>query len=79
MVVYRDGILAIIEVKSRRTRDFGDPFESISPEKQRRVRRTAQDLVASANGALDGLRITRIRFDAASVLGTDVEILEDAF
>ncbi len=79
MVAFRDGILAVVEVKSRRTNDFGDPFESISPEKQVRVRRAAQDLLESGDGALAGLRITRVRFDAASVLGAQVEILEDAF
>ena len=79
MVAFREGTLAVIEVKSRRSCEFGDPLESISPEKQLRVRRAAHDLVESPGGELEGLRITRVRFDAASVLGTRVEILEDAF
>ena len=79
MVAFRDGVLAIVEVKSRRTGDFGDPFEAISPAKQVRVRRATHDFLESQSGAFTGLRIIRVRFDAASVLGTQVEILEDAF
>ena len=79
MVAFRDGTLAIIEVKSRRSTEFGDPLEAISSEKQMRVRRAAHDLLAAPHGMLAELRITRVRFDAASVLGTQVEILKDAF
>ena len=79
MVAFRDGVLAVIEVKARHSRDFGDPLEAISPEKQIRVRRATEDLLKSGGEMLAGLRIVRVRFDAASVLGARVEILEDAF
>ena len=79
MVAFRDGILAVVEVKSRHSCDFGDPLEAISPEKQMRVRRAAQDLLETGDGVLAGLRIIRVRFDAASVLGRQIEMVEDAF
>ena len=75
VVAYRAGVLAVVEVKARRSNAFGDPLESISPAKQLRVRRATQDFLES----LSEVRITRVRFDAASVLGTRVEVLEDAF
>ena len=79
VVAFRDGVLAVVEVKARRSNDFGDPLESISPAKQLRVRRATHELLESESDVLSKLRITRVRFDAASVLGTRVEVLEDAF
>ena len=79
MVAFRGGVLAVVEVKTRRSSEFGDPLESISPAKQLRVRRATNDLLESQSELLQMLRITRVRFDAASVLGIRVEVLEDAF
>ncbi|MFM8867906.1 MAG: YraN family protein [Ilumatobacteraceae bacterium] len=79
VVAFRDGVLAVVEVKARRSDGFGDPLESISPAKQLRVRRATSDLLESQGASLRGLRITRVRYDAASVLGSRVEVLEDAF
>ena len=79
VVAFRDGVLAVVEVKARRSSDFGDPLESISPAKQLRVRRATQDLLESLGGELEGLRVRQVRFDAASVLGTHINVVEDAF
>jgi len=79
VVAFRDGVLAVVEVKARRSSDFGDPLESISPAKQLRVRRATQHLLESQSEVLQTLRITRVRFDAARVLGTHIDVVEDAF
>jgi len=81
VVVFKDGVLAVCEVKSRATTAMGHPFESITGVKQLRVRRATTDFLdhlrrtdARAFGA-----IRQVRFDAASVIGNDIEVLCDAF
>jgi Holliday junction resolvase-like predicted endonuclease len=81
VVAWREGILAVVEVKARRTGDFGHPLEAISSAKQLRIRRATQDFLGVIRTAPEfvGLRIASVRYDAAGVEGTNVEIVEDAF
>lgn len=74
VVARRGKLIVVCEVKARATLAFGDPSESVTEEKQRRVRRTGFAFVRDLGES--GLRI---RFDVARVLGTELEILEDAF
>ena len=81
----RDGELDLIvrngrefvfcEVKTRTTDAFGVPAEAVSPLKQARIRRLAarwlQDDCPTPPRS--------IRFDVASVLAGDIEVLEGAF
>ena len=60
--------LVFTEVKTRRTRDFGDPARAVNDEKQRLI----------ARGALAWLRLLdnpaiRFRFDIVEVVITDTE------
>lgn len=74
-VVARSGsLLVICEVKARATAAFGTPLEAMSETKQHRVRRAAMRFVRE-----HGLGGCTLRFDVASVLGTDLEVLTDAF
>jgi putative endonuclease len=81
VVAFSHGTLVVCEVKTRATVSMGHPFESITPDKQRRVRRAAADLLEHlrANDPSLCAMICRVRFDAASVLGSKVDVLEDAF
>jgi hypothetical protein len=47
IVAWRDGVLAVCEVKARRNSKFGDPFEAITPRKVLRLRRTTAAFVDS--------------------------------
>lgn len=74
LVVERDGIVAFVEVKTRRGVGFGHPLESITPAKRAEIAEVARAWVRK--------RIlppgTRIRFDAVAVLrgkGREIEIL----
>jgi putative endonuclease len=69
VVAWRDGVLVICEVKARRNADFGDPFESITPQKMLRVRRATASFMATCEQI-----VKEIRFDFAAVLGARLEM-----
>ena len=74
-VVVRQGSLIVVcEVKARATEEFGSPLEAMTALKQQRVRRAGYAFVRQ----LGELGVT-LRFDIASVLGTQLEIYEDSF
>ena len=78
-LVCRDGeVLAFVEVKTRRRRDFGDPRSAVNRKKQRLIIR----------GALEWLRLLdrpdlTFRFDIVEVVvefgTTDIRVIESAF
>ena len=72
VVAWRDGVLVVCEVKARRSTNFGDPFEAITPAKMQRLRRATAAFVAARPSPLP--RVDQIRFDAASVIGARVEV-----
>jgi putative endonuclease len=75
----RDGTLVFIEVKTRRSRDFGRPEEAVTTPKQNQVRRLAEAYLA-----LKGLADCPCRFDVLSLLWDDknkpsIRHIRDAF
>jgi putative endonuclease len=65
-VVAWDGdVLAIVEVKTRSSADFGVPEEAIGPEKRRALLRAGAAYARRASVAWE-----RVRFDAVSVVMT---------
>ncbi len=78
-LVAKDGeTIVFIEVKSRRTAAFGDPEESVSPAKQKKISTVALNYLKDK-----GLYDRPARFDVvsvlASVLGQKVTRIPDAF
>lgn len=69
------------EVKARASGSHGWPAEAVGRQKQVRVRRTATEFLAALRGTDPALasRIRDVRFDVAAVLGSSIEVLEDAF
>ncbi|HEX7134493.1 MAG TPA: YraN family protein [Iamia sp.] len=74
LVVRRRGVVAFVEVKSRRTNAFGVPAEAVTPAKQARIRRLAAAWLAEHE-----IRATDVRFDVVAILGGDLEVIESAF
>jgi len=63
LIACRDGVLAFVEVKSRRGHGFGGPLEAISPRKMRDVARAAAGWIRHRGGP----PLPTIRFDAIGV------------
>ncbi|HSL11532.1 MAG TPA: YraN family protein [Actinomycetota bacterium] len=78
LVVVRDGVVAICEVKTRRGRRFGEPWQAVDARKQAKLRSVAQAFLIATD-----VRPGAVRFDVASVTlrGGDaiVSVYEDAF
>ena len=69
----RGSLLVICEVKARRSRAFGAPIEAVGLDKQRRLRRAAEILVARDP------TVETVRFDVMAVEGLRVRHLRAAF
>jgi len=78
LVVRRGTTLVFCEVKTRSGRSFGEPFEAVTRRKQTRIRRLAARWLRE-RGPIVGVRAVEVRFDVASILGRQVEVLEGAF
>ena len=74
LVVGRGPVIAICEVKARRSAAFGVPAEAVTPAKQARIRRLGAMWLAEA-----GVRPAEVRFDVVAILGDEMEIIEAAF
>lgn len=75
LILRRGGTYVFCEVKTRTSTAFGAPQESVTRKKQLRLRALAAQWLQTAAPA----RAADLRFDVASVLGTEIEVLEGAF
>ncbi|PIE57478.1 MAG: YraN family protein [Desulfobulbus propionicus] len=79
IIARQDGVVCFIEVKTRRSRQYGDGFAAVHSHKQRRLSRIALDYLARNN-----LLHSPARFDVVSIfLGQGVrpkvQLLQNAF
>ncbi|MCI6011282.1 MAG: YraN family protein [Firmicutes bacterium] len=49
LIAEKDGVLAFLEVKTRRSSRYGTPAEAVSGEKQRKIRQTAASFLAETD------------------------------
>lgn len=77
IIAKKNEILAIIEVKTRSTSDFGDPQDFVKPKQIQRLVKAVDEYVIEND--LD----VEIRFDIIAIVKTgttyDIEHLENAF
>ena len=78
LVARHQGVLVIIEVKTRRSRRFGSPQEAVHPAKQERLRHLAEYYLQQ-----QGLGEVMVRFDVVGILWQEekpqIEVIEGAF
>lgn len=74
MVARCGNLVVVCEVKARADNAFGSPWEAFTPLKQQRVRRAGAAFLRAH--AITGVRV---RYDAAAVTGTSLEVRENAF
>ena len=78
-IIAKDGdTIVFVEVKSRRTSSFGHPKYAITPEKQKRISKTALYYLKTTRQ-----NHCRARFDVVTINSvnkkTDIEIVKNAF
>jgi putative endonuclease len=75
------GVLVVCEVKARATNAMGTPAEAVTVAKQLKIRRATADYRQALRDANDPLahQVQCVRFDVACVLGTQLDMLLDAF
>jgi len=77
IIARHGGAIVFIEVKTRRTGEFGMPFEAVNRRKQERMRRVALVYLKRLGGEVPA------RFDVVSVMldggRASVDIIQDAF
>jgi putative endonuclease len=74
IIAFEKETLVFIEVKSRSSRKFGEPWEFVDWQKQQLLRRTAEDFIANHD-----LVEYAYRFDIVSVVGKEVSLFRNAF
>lgn len=77
IVAKKDGILAIVEVKSLSSNYFQEPFQSVNKNKQRMI-------ISATNAYIQKFNIdNEVRFDIISIInnknGRQIEHIENAF
>ncbi len=77
VIGWQGGELVFVEVKTRRSAEFGPPDRAVGEEKRRHIRRAAREYARKTNTPMD-----RVRFDLVNVILSDrpeIEWLRGAF
>jgi putative endonuclease len=74
LVVQRGGVFVFVEVKARRTSDYGPAAAAVTAPKQRRIRVLALEWLRAHD-----VHAPALRFDVVAITGTRLELIEDAF
>jgi putative endonuclease len=79
LVVARDDLLVICEVKTRAGRAFGGGYEAVTTKKQTKVRAVAEAFLGTTKVRPNSIRFDVASVDSASLSREKVEVFEDAF
>lgn len=74
IVALEQETLVFVEVKTRSSTDFGEPWEFVDWQKQQKLRRSAEEFIADHD-----LGAYAYRFDIVSVFGQEATLLRNAF
>ena len=79
LVARHEGSVVFVEVKTRRGREFGDPAEAVTPQKQRRLVAMATEYLATHRLERVAVRFDVVTVEAAPGAVPAVTIVPDAF
>ncbi len=74
LVVRRRRLVVVVEVKARRTDDYGVAAAAVGVTKQQRLRRLGAEFLAAHRW-----RGVEVRFDVVAITGTSIDVIEGAF
>jgi putative endonuclease len=74
IVAFERETLVFVEVKTRSSRVFGEPWEFVDWQKQQKLIRTAEEFIADHD-----LGQYSYRFDIVSVIGKEATLFRNAF
>ena len=74
LVAFEGELLVFLEVKTRTSAQYGDPWEFVDVNKQMILRRTAEEFISTYD-----LEQYAYRFDIVSVVGREVTLYRNAF
>ena len=75
LIAEEAGVLVFLEVKYRKSSQFGIPAEAVTPAKQKTICRVA-DFYRMSRGISES---RSCRFDVAAIMGEKVQVYKDAF
>ena len=74
IVAFEDDLLVFLEVKTRASARYGEPWEFVDPQKQLILQRSAEEFIAEYD-----LGRCAYRFDIVSVTGKEATLYRNAF
>ena len=74
IVAFENDLLVFLEVKTRASSQYGEPWEFVDPRKQLILQRTAEEFIAEYD-----LGQYAYRFDIVSVTGKEATVYRNAF
>jgi putative endonuclease len=74
IIAFEQDTLVFVEVKTRSSSKFGEPWEFVDWQKQQILRRIAEEFIADHD-----LGQYAYRFDIVSVVGKEVQLFRNAF
>lgn len=76
-LIMRDGSITVfVEVRYRRSANYGDAAASVTPQKQQRLLKAAHLWLCRQNGSFETVDC---RFDVVAFTGNDIQWLKNAF
>lgn len=79
-VVAFDGeVLVFVEIKTRASRAFGEPWEFVDREKQERLRRTAEEFIARHDLGARSYRFDIVSVVAVGTVREEIAVYRNAF
>ena len=78
LICARGDLLAIVEVATRWSSAQGQPAGGVTPATQRRLRALAAQYLAQSRPGTSRIE-GHVRFDVVAIVGTTLEVIEDAF